>query len=537
MAYRLRLLRTVRRAGRIQTISRAGSGCNAQYALDAAIATESNACREERLSTFCNQYVKVSWHGIRLEKPSLQRRMPYSAAAAADFPPHVVLSMPSLSPTMTQGNIVEWKKKEGDEVAAGDVLFVLETDKATLENEAQDEGFLAKILVSAGSKDVSVSTPIAILVENADDIPKFVDYAGAAAPQASAPSPPAAEPKEQASAVPPHHLGPSVKMLLEESGLDPYSITGTGPHSIITKGDVLAAIEGRGTAAGPPKLPSAAPLSAPPPPPSTPAKPAPAAAAAAAAPPPPPPAPAAPPKPTVELLAQGSFVDIPTSQIRQIIAQRLLESKRGSPHFYVEAEAEIDATLALRKELKDSYSVAVSVNDFVIKAVAMALKEVKEANVYWDEAKGDIVSNTSVDISVAVATDKGLITPIVRNADKKSLKDISLEVKSLVQKARDGRLKPAEFQGGTFSISNLGMFGIDRFSAIINPPQSGILAIGQGAKTLAAKPGPDGKVGTASVTKMEVTLSADYRAVQGEVAGKLLSAVAANLRDPKRLLI
>ncbi|GJP40672.1 hypothetical protein CLOM_g327 [Closterium sp. NIES-68] len=236
--------------------------------------------------------------------------------------------------------------------------------------------------------------------------------------------------------------------------------------------------------------------------------------------------------------AAGAFVDIPTTQIRRIIAQRLMESKWGSPHLYAESDADIDATLQLRKELKDKWQVAVSVNDFVIKAVAMALSEVTEANVHWDAKRAQLVSNSSIDISIAVATDKGLITPILKDADKKSLGAISKEVKQLAERARAGRLQPHEFQGGTFSISNLGMFAIDRFSAIINPPQSGILAVGRGEKVLRlpSESSADG-LQLQPATKMEVTLSADARAIDANTAGKLLSAISANLSDPRRLLI
>eukprot|EP00475_Leptophrys_vorax_P039323 TRINITY_DN7086_c0_g3_i1.p1 TRINITY_DN7086_c0_g3~~TRINITY_DN7086_c0_g3_i1.p1 ORF type:complete len:294 (+),score=29.32 TRINITY_DN7086_c0_g3_i1:28-882(+) len=234
----------------------------------------------------------------------------------------------------------------------------------------------------------------------------------------------------------------------------------------------------------------------------------------------------------------GGFVDVPTTQIRRIIASRLMESKWGSPHVYAEAEADIDATLALRKELKERYGVAVSVNDFVVKATAMALAEVTEANVHWDAAKQQLVRNSSVDISIAVATDKGLITPILKDAHTKSLGAIAKEVKQLAERARAGKLAPHEFQGGTFSISNLGMFSIDRFSAIINPPQSGILAVGRGDKVLRL-PSESSEGGPALVTatKMEVTLSADARAIDAQVAGKLLSTISANLSNPKRLLV
>ncbi|CAI5489240.1 unnamed protein product, partial [Closterium sp. Naga37s-1] len=216
--------------------------------------------------------------------------------------------------------------------------------------------------------------------------------------------------------------------------------------------------------------------------------------------------------------AAGAFVDVPTSQIRRIIAQRLMESKWGSPHLYAEAEADIDATLQLRRELKDKWGVAVSVNDFVIKAVAMALAHTPHANVHWDGKVGRVVSNSSVDISIAVATDKGLITPILKDADKKSLGAISKEVKKLVERARAGKLQPHEFHGGTFSISNLGMYAVDRFSAIINPPQSGILAVGRADKVLRLPADSSAGAQLQVASKMEVTLSADARALDGTTA-------------------
>ncbi|GJP40673.1 hypothetical protein CLOM_g327 [Closterium sp. NIES-68] len=353
-------------------------------------------------------------------------------------------------------------------------------------------------------------------------------------------------------------VSPAARLLLAGSGVDPQSVQGSGPKGVVTKGDALAAIAAAArsaaaaaaaasarsiatTAAAPAVSASAAaaPVAAPAPAP----PPSPAAAVAPTAAPVPPSAPAPPPAPAAAAApalggAAGAFVDIPTTQIRRIIAQRLMESKWGSPHLYAESDADIDATLQLRKELKDKWQVAVSVNDFVIKAVAMALSEVTEANVHWDAKRAQLVSNSSIDISIAVATDKGLITPILKDADKKSLGAISKEVKQLAERARAGRLQPHEFQGGTFSISNLGMFAIDRFSAIINPPQSGILAVGRGEKVLRlpSESSADG-LQLQPATKMEVTLSADARAIDANTAGKLLSAISANLSDPRRLLI
>eukprot|EP00271_Cylindrocystis_brebissonii_P022435 TRINITY_DN863_c0_g1_i1.p1 TRINITY_DN863_c0_g1~~TRINITY_DN863_c0_g1_i1.p1 ORF type:complete len:579 (+),score=97.04 TRINITY_DN863_c0_g1_i1:62-1738(+) len=463
------------------------------------------------------------------------------AASSGGLPDHLVLEMPSLSPTMTQGNVVEWNKKEGDEVSAGDSLCVIETDKATLDNESQEDGFLAKILVPGGSKEVPCGTPICIMVDTADAVSKFSDYSVAdagKAPAASSPAQPEASTSPDSEVMPPppsssspplsHLMGPAVKRLLERHGLDPHRITPTGPKGILTKGDVLQAIAA-GTGGRQKEAPAAAPAqekTAPPPAtdkasfPATPSK------------------PSMPPTTAAAPSSEGSYVDIPNTQIRKVIATRLLESKWQTPHFYSSAEAHVDSLLALRKSLKEKYSISVSVNDFVVKAVAMALKEVPRANAFFDVPTGDVKMNGSVDVCVAVATDRGLMTPIVKNADKKSLSDLSSEVKSLAERARAGKLKPEEFMGGTFSISNLGMYPVDHFCAIINPPQAGILAIGRGNKVVIWKDDPAGGVGgPATVTSMEVTLSGDARVMDGTVAGLFLTAVTKNLSDPTRLII
>ncbi|KAK9811478.1 hypothetical protein WJX72_004570 [[Myrmecia] bisecta] len=346
--------------------------------------------------------------------------------------------MPALSPTLAQGNVASWNVKEGDDVAPGDMLADIETDKATLGWENMDDGFIAKILVPAGTKDVAVGTPLALLVEDADSVPAFKDYKGSASAGSSADSnaKPASADAEAAAA------------------------STSRPHGTITKGDVLAAIQGD---AKPKPLTQAKEDARPSEPqaakPQTPAA-SPSAAQAAPAPKPQP---------------GARYTDTSNSQIRKIIAQRLLESKTKIPHAYFSATANIDGVAALRQTLKEQGQ-KVSVNDFVIRATALALQEVPAAKAFWDEVKEDIKPADSIDIAIAVATDNGLITPIVAKANTKSLMQISAEVRELAARTHANKLKPHEFQGGSFSISNLGMYGVDRFEAIINPPQACIMA-------------------------------------------------------------
>lgn len=434
--------------------------------------------------------------------------------------------MPALSPTMAHGNIIEWKVTEGQEIAPGDVLAEVETDKATLSWENQDEGFVAKLLVPAGAQGVAVGSPVAILVEDADQVPAFKDYAptggaaaaGAAAPETAEAAPAASTSDAAAPAVEPDsRMGPAARHYLEESHIPLSAVHPTGPHHMITKGDVLAAIAGGAKPVAAEATPKPAPAAAPAAAPKQAAAPTPAPAAPAAATPPPPPPGAA-------------YTDIPTTQIRRIIAARLLESKSTIPHLYLSADVELDGIAQLREALK-SQGVKVSVNDCVIKAVALALAEFPAANSKWDVAGETIVPSPSVDISIAVATEGGLITPIVKNADSKSLAAISKEVRELAGRARENKLKPEEFQGGSFSISNLGMFGIDSFSAIINPPQACIMAVGGARKVARMVNG----VPTAA-TVMNVTLSADNRVYDGEVASSMLEAFAKNMANPYRLL-
>ncbi|KAL2555566.1 Dihydrolipoyllysine-residue acetyltransferase component 1 of pyruvate dehydrogenase complex [Forsythia ovata] len=434
----------------------------------------------------------------------------------SELPPHIVLNMPALSPTMNQGNIAKWMKKEGDKIEVGDVICEIETDKATLEFESLEEGFLAKIVAPEGSKEVAVGQPIAITVEDPNDIEAVkTSVSGGMGVKEEKPVQRSTtkEIKTQTSFT---RISPAAKLLITEHGLDASSIMATGPRSTLLKGDVLSAIKsGKGSA----RISEPEKNISPSPSPQT-------STSSSAS------------------LGSKSYVqqadaheDLPNSQIRKVIATRLLESKQHIPHLYLSTDVILDPLLSFRKELKAKYDVKVSVNDIVIKAVAIALRNVPEANAYWDTAKGEIILSDSVDISIAVATEKGLMTPIIRNADQKSISSISLEVKELAEKARVGKLKPNEFQGGTFSISNLGMFPVDHFCAIINPPQAGILAVGRGNQVVEPVVGDDGVEKPGVVTKMNLTLSADHRVFDGKVGGNFFASLRSNFSDIGRLLL
>eukprot|EP01018_Ginkgo_biloba_P018016 Gb_12386 [translate_table: standard] len=461
-----------------------------------------------------------SWFSI--PKRPLGSR-PFSSSGESELPAHNVLQMPALSPTMDQGNIANWKKNEGDKVEVGDVICDIETDKATLDLESMEEGYLAKILVPAGSKEVRVGQPLAIFVENPDDIPKFANglvnqpSSGQVKKDKEVVQNLDGRPQPQVN-----RLGPSVRRLLTEFGLDGSLLKGTGPRGNLLKGDVLAAIK---SGAGSSQKPSEISELQKPSWPSKDKKPIFQPTSAASLPSPLPPQ------------SLGIHEDLPNSQIRKIIAKRLLESKHGTPHVYFSADVLLDPLLALRKELKEKHGLKISVNDIVIKAAALALKVVPEANAYWNDEKGESVLCDSIDISIAVATEKGLMTPILRNADQKSLSVISAEVKELADKARVGKLAPSEFQGGTFSISNLGMFPVDQFCAIINPPQACILAVGRGNRVVKWEEDPNGKGKAASVTQMNLTLSADHRVFDGHIGGRFLNILSSNFKDVKRLLL
>jgi pyruvate dehydrogenase E2 component (dihydrolipoamide acetyltransferase) len=434
--------------------------------------------------------------------------------------------MPALSPTMTEGTLARWLKKEGEQVKAGDIIAEIETDKATMEVEAVDEGVLGKILVPDGTASVKVNDVIAVLVEPGES----ADAAPAAKP-APAPATPKTEPASTPAPVPVQATTPSVapatpapnghdrggdrivasplaKRMAQQAGLDLAALTGSGPNGRIVKADIEAAL-----AKGP------APKAAPAPQPA--AAPAPAGAPAAKA-------PAAP--------ITAPHQAVPHSTVRKVIARRLAESKATIPHFYVTMDIEIDALLKLRADLNATSpkegpgAFKLSVNDLVIKAAAVTLRRMPKVNASWtDEAA---ILYDDVDISVAVSIPDGLITPIVRKADQKGLAAISNEMKDLATRAKSGKLKPEEFQGGGFSISNMGMYGVSDFSAIINPPQAGILAVSAGQQRPVVKAGA-----LAIATVMTCTLSVDHRIVDGALAAEWMAAFKGIVEQPLSLML
>ena len=432
----------------------------------------------------------------------------------------IKILMPALSPTMTEGNLAKWHKKEGDAVESGDVLAEIETDKATMEVEAVEEGILGKIVVPEGTADVAVNAVIALLLEDGEDA-SALDGAdtsgGASAPTAepAKPAPVAAPATPAAPAAAPAASGdrviasPLAKRIAAQEGLDIAAIAGSGPRGRVVKRDVDAALaSGTGKAA-----PAAAP-----------------AAKGTGT-----PAPAAAPTP-----AQGDpvfanmpdFEAVPNSSMRKVIATRLTASARDIPHFNISIDVEIDKLLAARKDLngRDGADYKISVNDFVIKAVAVALRRCPDVNVsYTDDA---ILKFKRADVSIAVAIEGGLITPIIKDAGSLGLAAISAKAKELAGKARDGKLQPEEFQGGTFTISNLGMFGVKSFNSIINPPQGGILSVGAGEQRPVVKNGA-----LAVATVMSLTLAVDHRCIDGATAAGFAKELKAILEDPIQLLL
>ncbi len=422
--------------------------------------------------------------------------------------------MPALSPTMTEGTLSRWLKKEGENVRAGDVIAEIETDKATMEIEAVDEGVLGKILVADGTEGVKVNEPIAILVEQGEAVP--ASAAPAPAPKPTAPPPaPAAPPKQEAKAAAPpppqsapsssngHDTGerivasPLARRMAKQAGIDLSALQGSGPNGRIVKADIETAQQ---------KAPSPTPAAAP--------------------------APAA--RPSAPIAAPHQL--IPHSNIRRVIARRLTEAKSTIPHFYVSMDIEIDALIKLLNELnakspKEGDGVyLITINDLVIKASAATLRRVPTVNAAWTDDGMALFDD--VDISVAVAIPDGLITPIIRKADQKGLATISREMKDLATRARAGKLKPEEFQGGGFSISNMGMFGVTEFAAIINPPQSAILAVAAGQKRPVVK-----NDSLAIATVMTCTLSVDHRVVDGALGARWLREFKRIVEDPLSLLL
>jgi len=398
-----------------------------------------------------------------------------SAMNNSTFKDFQVITMPSLSPTMTHGTISSWKIEKGSMMKPGDILCEIETDKATVGFEVQDEGVLAQVLAQAHTPDIPCGKPIALMVEDAKAYELFAK-ADAASPiavgddAAAAPSTPPASTTTpaavQTNVMVPSNISPAARHLAASRNVDLSGVKGSGKHGMLTKADVLVAL---GLATAAPTTPSATTHQA-----AAAVSTVPVAQAAQ-------PVKSAPLSTTTTTTAASSssippansrFVDVPNSNMRKVIAKRLSESKSTVPHFYMEMDANLDSIMKLRQQLKKDFDVAVSVNDLVIKAAALALRDVPEANMRWDSKINSVATNGGIDISVAVATPTGLITPILTNAASRGLVDISRTVKDLATRAKDGKLKPEEFQGGSFSISNLGMFGISSFSAVINPPQA-----------------------------------------------------------------
>jgi pyruvate dehydrogenase E2 component (dihydrolipoamide acetyltransferase) len=439
------------------------------------------------------------------------------------------ITMPALSPTMEEGNLAKWLVKEGDTVKSGDVLAEIETDKATMEVEAVDEGVVAKLVVPAGTEGVKVNAVIAILAGEGEDAKALAGAAPAAAapapakseaapaPAAAATPAPVAAPAAQPAAAKSGDRtfsSPLARRLAKEAGLDISLVAGSGPHGRVVKSDVEEAVtSGTGK-------PSAAGSSV-----SAPAG-----------------APAALPKGASEeavlkLFEPGSYELVPHDGMRKIIAKRLTESKQTVPHFYVSVDCELDALMALRAQLNDAAprkddraAYKLSVNDMIIKAMALALRDVPDANVSWTDT--NMVKHKHSDVGVAVSIPGGLITPIIRNAELKSISAISNEMKDLGKRAKERKLKPEEFQGGTTSVSNMGMMGVSNFAAVINPPHATILAIGAGQERVIVK---NKQMVIAQV--MTVTLSTDHRAVDGALGAELIGVFKRYIENPMGMLV
>eukprot|EP00879_Flechtneria_rotunda_P008549 GHRR01008956.1.p1 GENE.GHRR01008956.1~~GHRR01008956.1.p1 ORF type:complete len:567 (+),score=255.19 GHRR01008956.1:268-1968(+) len=470
------------------------------------------------------------------EQPAKQEEAaPAASTSSATYPNHEVLKMPALSPTMSQGNIVSWQKKVGDTVSPGDVLCEVETDKATIAWEAQEEGYLATILLPDGSKDVAVGTPAAVIVEEKDQVSAFKNYkpedaAGKPAPKQAAsapPPPPPSRSQAEAEAKPPKEgvavleaqpptpgpaaakplptpkpgdriiASPYAKKLAADAGVSLEGVQGSGPNSRIVAADVEQLIASGG------------------------GKPAPADAAVPAA------------GSGKAAAPEGGYTDVQLNQIKRVTAQRLLDSKLTIPHYYLTTECELDRLLEAREALNVSLAgtAKLSVNDFIVKAAALSCKKVPAVNASW---MGDFIRQYhNIDINVAVASPAGLMVPFVPGADRKGLLAISEEVKALAGKAKQGKLQPHEFMGGTFTISNLGMYGIKQFAAIVNPPQAAILAVGAALpKVLEVEEGE-----FAEVQVMNVTLSCDHRVVDGAVGAEWMKAFKQYIENPLLMMV
>lgn len=492
-----------------------------------------------------NNYNRLSLSEIN-DVNSKYRRQFHSSIVVGkdDYPVHTVLPFPALSPTMETGTIAKWELSEGDEFSAGSVLCSIETDKATMDYEAQDDGFIAKILKDGpDASDLPIGTPIAIVVEELEDVAAFADYVvledeggagvgGVSTSSADAPIAPTSASTTAAKVVGgdsgTSFLLPSARFLAESKGLDATGLTGSGKGGRVTKGDVLAAIRD-GTPMPALVVAEAKALVA-----------APAAVAAGGI-----AAPQIPTGPVVDLPlpvvdTYGTYEDVPNNNMRKIVAKRLTFSKQEVPCTYTSMEVELDNVLKLRKQLLKDHDIKVSVNDIVVRCSAMALRDVPEANGSYDPKTDTVTLQDSIDISIAVAIPNGLITPIVTNTDKLGLTEISDKVRDLAGRARDGKLAPEEYTGGTFCISNLGMFGIDEFTAIVNPPQAAILAVGGGVRRIVPTPYVDGAEEQAKPTIktiMTARLSSDRRVVDEATASLFLSAFKHYINKPELLLL
>jgi pyruvate dehydrogenase E2 component (dihydrolipoamide acetyltransferase) len=430
--------------------------------------------------------------------------------------------MPALSPTMTEGTLARWLKAEGDTIRAGDVIAEIETDKATMEVEAVDEGVLGKILVPDGTQGVKVNDPIAVLVDAGASAAAPPAKTEAAPAKTEAPAPVPAAPAANGSAAPADRVfaSPLARRIAQQASIDLTQVKGSGPNGRIVRADIENL-----QATPPTAAPAASPAPASTPAPTAAAAPTPAAPAA----PPAPQRPAAPP-----ITAPHDSVKL--NNIRRVTARRLTEAKQTVPHFYVSIDVELDALLKLRADLnakspKDGPGAfKLSVNDLIIKAAAVTLRRVPKVNASFTDTA--IILYHDVDISMAVSIPDGLITPIIRAADRKGLAAISNEARELIARARGGKLKPDEYQGGSFSISNMGMYGVKDFAAIINPPQAGILAVAAGEQRPVVKNGA-----LAVATVMTVTLSVDHRVVDGALAAEWVSVFKSIVEDPLSLML
>ena len=423
--------------------------------------------------------------------------------------------MPALSPTMEEGTMAKWFIKEGDNVMSGDLIAEIETDKATMEFEAVDEGVIGKILVPEGTENVKVNSPIALLLEEGEEMPvstamskseSKISYDEIAADvqhvreksfsNSSSGTPGGIDARVCAS--------PLARRIAEEKGLDLSQVSGSGPRGRIIKADVIAAksVEAmvQSTSVRDKMVTSKVTTN----------------------------------DTIIKLYQDRETLEVPLDGMRKTIAARLTEAKQTIPHFYIRRDINVESLMTLRAQANcqlEPGGVNLSVTDFIIKACAMALQSIPTANCVWTEES--LIQLSASDIAVAVAIEGGLITPVIKDADQKSLSDLSAEMKDLASRARSKKLAPYEYQGGSFSISNLGMFGIENFDAVINPPQSAILAVGAGKKKPVVD--QDGQIDVATI--MSVTMSVDHRAIDGALAARLLAAIVANLENPIRLLV